>query len=322
MRLIVKVITLNHPHNINKDLPPLAIALGFFDGVHLGHQKVILAAKQYADENNLASAVMTFDPHPTVVLSRNRKQVKYITPVNDKIKLIEQFGIDYLFIVHFTESFAQLLPQQFIDQYIIDLNVKHVVSGFDYTYGRMGKGTTETMPFHSRKAFTQSIVPKLAKDNNTKISSTLIRSKIVAGDVDQIPDLLGRFFTITGTVVHGDNRGRTMGFPTANIQVSKDYLLPPVGVYTVRVKIGEKIYNGVCNVGYVPTFNKDKNRMTIEVHLFDFNDNIYGKKVTIEWHERSRKEKRFKDVQQLIDQISSDKERAINYFKENKFADF
>lgn len=319
----MKVITLSHPLTKEENkFPPLAIALGFFDGVHLGHKKVISAAKQYATDNNIASAVMTFDPHPSVVLSRNSKQVKYITPVNDKIKLIKQLGIDYLFIVHFTESFAQLLPQQFIDQYIIGLNVKHVVSGYDYTYGRMGKGTTETMPFHSRNFFTQSVVPKLSANENDKISSTSIRAEINNGNVQLIPDLLGRFYTIKGTVVHGDNRGRTLGFPTANIQVVEDYIIPPVGVYCVRVKIEDVIYTGVCNVGYVPTFNRDKNRLTIEVHLFEFNKNIYGKTVTIEWHKCLRKERKFTDVQQLIDQIDEDKQKTIKYFKENTFEDF
>lgn len=319
----MKVITLHHPNENNKQQwPPLAMALGFFDGVHLGHKKVIKSAKEYAVVNGLKSAVMTFDPHPSVVLGKDVQHAKYITPTEDKIKLIENLGIDYLFIIRFSKEFAQLLPQEFIDQYIIGLNVKHVVSGFDYTYGRMGKGTTETMPFHSRNQFTQTIVPKLASSQDEKISSTFIRSLIREGKMEEITQHLGRNYTITGIVVHGDNRGKSLGFPTANIQVKEDYLTPPVGVYAVRVKINEIIYQGICNIGYVPTFNKDGNRLTIEVHLFDFDEDIYGKTVVIEWHLRLRDEKKFSSVQQLIDQISNDKERTSIYFNDLVLDDF
>lgn len=303
-------------------LPQFVMALGFFDGVHLGHKEVMMKTKEYATETGLTSAVMTFDPHPSVVLGKNIKHVKYITPVEEKITLVENLGIDYLFIVHFTPEFAQLLPQQFVDQYIIGLNVKHVVFGYDYTYGRMGKGTTETMPFHARNQFTQTIVPKLASEGSEKVSSTWIRSIINEGKTEEVPRLLGRFYTIRGTVVHGDNRGKSLGFPTANIKVDDDYLTPSIGVYAVRVKVKGTIYSGICNVGYVPTFNKDKNRLTIEVHLFDFNEDIYGQTVIIEWHLRLRKEKKFSDVEQLVEQISKDKQKGIDYFNNSVLEDF
>lgn len=314
----MEVITLQHPYeNHHPHWPPLVMALGFFDGVHLGHEKVIRQAKELADEKKLKSAVMTFDPHPSVVLGKNVQHVRYITPLQEKKKRIKQLGIDYLFIIQFSKQFAELLPQQFIDQYIIGLNVKHVVTGFDYTYGRMGKGTTETMPFHSREQFTQTVVPKLAINDTEKVSSTLIRSYINEGKLEQIPPVLGRVYTVSGIVVHGDGRGgKTLGFPTANVLVSDDYLLPPRGVYAVQVIVNDSCYHGVCNVGYTPTFYENREQLTIEIHLIDFNQDIYGEQVTIKWYSRIRSEKKFASVEQLVNQITQDKQQTIDYFME------
>ncbi|MDF2790778.1 MAG: riboflavin biosynthesis protein RibF [Neobacillus sp.] len=310
----MEVIKLEFPLNIDKtEIPPISMALGYFDGVHLGHQKVILEAKKQADQKGLRSAVMTFDPHPSVVLGKNEKHVQYITPLAEKINLIEGLGIDYLFIVHFTAEFANLLPQEFIDQYVIDLNVKHVVAGFDFSYGRMGKGTMEILPFHSREKFTFTIVEKFTSGDE-KVSSTRIRQYIKNGRFTELPELLGRFYTTAGIVVHGDKRGRTIGFPTANVDTNDEYILPPTGVYAVKIKIDENWYEGVCNVGYKPTFNKDALKISVEVHIFNFENNIYDSQVTIEWHQYLRKEQKFSGIQELIAQIEKDKQNAIKYF--------
>jgi riboflavin kinase / FMN adenylyltransferase len=310
----LEVIKLKFPFNIDKtEIPPLSMALGYFDGVHLGHQKVILEAKKQAHQKGLNSAVMTFDPHPSVVLGKNDKHVQYITPLAEKIKIIEELGIDYLFIVHFTTEFANLLPQEFIDQYVIDLNVKHVVAGFDFSYGRMGKGTMEVLPFHSREEFTFTIVEKFTSGNE-KVSSTRIRQYIKDGRTAELPELLGRFYLTAGIVVHGDKRGRTIGFPTANVETKDEYILPPLGVYAVKIKIGEDWYEGVCNVGYKPTFNKEALKVSVEVHVFDFNKDIYGEQVTVEWHQYLRKEQKFSGIEELVSQIEKDKQNAIEYF--------
>jgi riboflavin kinase / FMN adenylyltransferase len=310
----LEVIKLEFPLNIDKtEIPPISMALGYFDGVHLGHQKVILEAKKQADQKGLRSAVMTFDPHPSVVLGKNEKHVQYITPLAEKINLIEELGIDYLFIVHFTTEFANLLPQEFIDQYVIDLNVKHVVAGFDFSYGRMGKGTMEILPFHSREKFTFTIVEKFTSGDE-KVSSTRIRQYIKNGRFTELPELLGRFYTTAGIVVHGDKRGRTIGFPTANVDTNDEYILPPTGVYAVKIKIDENWYKGVCNVGYKPTFNKDALKISVEVNIFNFENNIYDSQVTIEWHQYLRKEQKFSGIQELIAQIEKDKQNAIEYF--------
>jgi riboflavin kinase/FMN adenylyltransferase len=288
--------------------------MGYFDGVHRGHQQVILEAKNHAKEKGICSAVMTFDPHPSVVLGRTKQQTQYITPLTEKIKIIEELGIDYLFIINFTVDFANLLPQEFIDQYVIGLNVKHVVAGFDFTYGRMGKGTMETLPFHSRNQFSYSIVPKFTQDDE-KVSSTRIRTLLKEGKTDELLSLLGRFYTTSGIVIHGDKRGRTIGFPTANVGIHEDYIIPPLGVYAVRMKVKSNWHNGVCNIGYKPTFNKEALHLSVEVHLFNFNEEIYGEEVVIEWHIHLRKEQKFSGIEELVAQIEKDKQNSLNYFK-------
>ncbi|KML43717.1 bifunctional riboflavin kinase/FAD synthetase [Cytobacillus firmus] len=315
----MEVIHIHHPHRMDRnEMPELAIALGYFDGVHLGHQKVIREAKSIAEQKGLKSAVMTFDPHPSVVLGKSVQHVEYITPLEDKIGIISDLGIDYLFVINFTREFANLLPQEFVDQYLIGLNAKHVVAGFDYSYGRMGRGTMETLLFHSRDQFDYSVVAKLAKEDE-KISSTLIRKYIREGKTAELPGLLGRYYKTSGIVIHGDKRGRTIGFPTANVDVSADCIIPPPGVYAVRFSVDGSWYEGVCNVGYKPTFNQEKgDRPSVEVHIFDFSSDIYGRKVTVEWHKHLRSEKRFAGVQELIVQIEKDKQQTEQYFEKNR----
>lgn len=311
----VEVIRLDHEKDvITNHHPPLALALGFFDGVHRGHQEVILTAKKEAENRGLKSAVMTFDPSPKEILGKAPEEVKYITLLDEKIEEIAKLGIDYLFIVSFTKEFADILPEAFVDQFIIPLNAKHVVAGFDFTYGKFGKGNMETLKIHAKGHFTVTTVEKLTI-NDEKISSTIIRSLIHNGKVDLVPTYLGRFYTTKGTVIHGEKRGRTIGFPTANIQISDRYVFPQNGVYIVRMKVREKWENGICNIGYKPTFHKEIHKQFVEVHLFDFDESIYGEKVIIEWQKRLRAEQKFSSVAELVAQIEKDKEQAIRYFQ-------
>lgn len=315
----MKVVYLEHPHTVSEnDCDPSVVALGFFDGIHLGHQQVITAAMSKAEELKMKCAVMTLDPHPSVVLRRSVQHVRYITPLAEKIKILTAIGVDILYVVKFDLDFAALVPQDFVDQYIIGLNIKHVVAGFDYSYGRLGKGTMETLPFHSRERFSQTIIEKFTT-NNHKVSSTFIREQLQSGNVSNLPETLGRYYVVRGVVGHGDKRGRTIGFPTANIMLSDDYVIPRTGVYTVRMFVQGEWFIGVCNIGYKPTF-KDRNEdslPSIEVHLFDFDDTIYGEKVIIEWHQNIREERKFSGIDALIAQIQQDKETAIDYFQKN-----
>ncbi|WP_018660132.1 riboflavin biosynthesis protein RibF [Heyndrickxia acidiproducens] len=316
----MKVITVHHPHAFCPgDFPPFAIALGYFDGIHLGHQKVIRTAKEIAGQNGWKSAVMTFEPHPSVVLGNNKEGIELITPLEDKIKLIEALGIDYLFIVRFTSSFASLLPQDFVEQYLIGLGIKHAVAGFDYTYGKFGKGNMENLAEYAKQRFAITAIGKYAVENtDEKISSTLIREKIKRGAVSHVKNLLGRYYEVKGTVVHGEKRGRQLGFPTANIQLSEPYILPPNGVYIVQMKVGKHWHNGLCSVGYNPTFkNPNEYERTTEVYLLHFSSDIYGEEVVVRWLDRIRDEKKFNRVEDLIAEMKHDEQVAESYFENN-----
>lgn len=316
---MMKVVYLEHPHSLTKEeCIPAAVALGFFDGIHLGHQKVIKSALSKAKDLGVASAVMTLDPHPSVVLRKTVQHVRYITPLSEKIRLLSSLGVDILYVVKFDMSFASLVPQDFVDQYIIGLNIQHVVAGFDYSYGSLGKGTMETLPFHSRQQFDQTVVEKYTT-NDLKVSSTFIREQLKAGKVSELPNTLGRYYQIRGKVGHGEKRGRTIGFPTANVVLGDDYVIPKTGVYTVRMHVNDRWINGVCNVGYKPTFHKQdkENLPSIEVHLLDFDQQIYGAEVIIEWHNCIREEKKFSGIDALVAQIRKDKGIAEDYFQKN-----
>lgn len=310
----MKTINLQHPHGLNRDeLQNTVAALGYFDGVHLGHQKVIQTAKAIADENKWQSAVMTFHPHPAVVLGK-ADRIPAITPLAEKEKAINKLGIDLLYVVRFDEAFSRLSPQQFIEDYIVELSIKHVVAGFDYTYGRFGKGTMATIQTDARGRFDVTTVEKVEKDNE-KISSTLIRSMIGSGEVEKLPQYLGRYYEMSGTVITGEKRGRTIGFPTANLSVSSEYVFPKKGVYAVKVKYENRSYNGVLNIGYKPTFHDHLPEPSIEVHILDFGQEIYGERLVIEWRKRLRDEKKFNSAEELIEQIKKDKREAEAYFQ-------
>ncbi len=290
------------------------MALGYFDGVHLGHQKVIGTAKQIAEEKGLTLAVMTFHPHPSHVLGRDKEPKDLITPLEDKINQIEQLGTEVLYVVKFNEVFASLTPKQFIDQYIIGLNVQHAVAGFDFTYGKYGKGTMETMPDDLDGKAGCTMVEKLTEQDK-KISSSYIRTALQNGDVELANVLLGQPYFIKGIVIHGDKRGRTIGFPTANVGLNNSYIVPPTGVYAVKAEVNGEVYNGVCNIGYKPTFyEKRPEQPSIEVNLFDFDQEVYGAAIKIEWYKRIRSERKFNGIKELTEQIEKDKQEAIRYF--------
>ncbi|WIL36216.1 bifunctional riboflavin kinase/FAD synthetase [Bacillus stercoris] len=311
----MKTIHITHPHHLIKEEQAKSVmALGYFDGVHLGHQKVIGTAKQIAEEKGLTLAVMTFHPHPSHVLGRDKEPKDLITPLEDKINQIEQLGTEILYVVKFNEVFASLSPKQFIDQYIIGLNVQHAVAGFDFTYGKYGKGTMETMPADLDGKAECTMVEKLTEQDK-KISSSYIRTALQNGDVELANVLLGQPYFIKGIVIHGDKRGRTIGFPTANVGLNNSYIVPPTGVYAVKAEVNGEVYNGVCNIGYKPTFyEKRPEQPSIEVNLFDFDQEVYGAAIKIEWYKRIRSERKFNGIKELTEQIEKDKQEAIRYF--------
>ncbi|MBP3951992.1 bifunctional riboflavin kinase/FAD synthetase [Bacillus suaedae] len=307
-------IYLHHPIDTNNlQHKPTVMALGFFDGVHKGHQAVFNTARDLANQGNYHAAAMTFHPHPKEVLRPSNSQMKYITPLKEKIKKIEELGIETLYVIEFSLEFAKLTPQQFVDDYLITLGVVHVVAGYDFTYGALGKGTMETLPLHARDRLKITTVTKY-EENDEKVSSTRIRNLLDKGEVEQVSQLLNRPYSITGKVVDGEKRGRTIGFPTANISLTDHYLIPSTGVYAVNALIHNQQHHGVCNIGFKPTFHDAVTEPTIEVHLFNFNEEIYGQSIEVEWIIRLRSEMKFNGIDELVEQIKADKDAALRHF--------
>lgn len=307
----MKVIEVTHPIQEDQFIKePVAMAFGFFDGMHKGHAKVFDTLIQKAEESNLKKAVMTFDPHPSVVLNPERKRTDYLTPIEDKLDIIEQYGIDYCIVINFSSKFADVSSEDFVNDYILKNNVVKIIAGFDFTFGKFGKGNMMTLSELDECETT--IVSKLEIESE-KISTTEIRRALKEGDLTKANEELGYRYQIKGTVVQGEKRGRTIGFPTANVQPSGDYVLPKKGVYAVSMKIGaeEKIYRGVANVGVKPTFHDPSQaQVVIEVNLFDFKEDIYGERVVVYWHHFLRPEVKFDGIDPLVEQMHKDKEQS------------
>lgn len=316
----MKIIHLSYPNHVKpeEELGPISLALGFFDGVHRGHQSVISEAIFQAKKKNAKTAVMTFDPHPSLVLGGRKEEVFYITPIQQKMEILKGMDVDICFIVRFTSEFAKLTPEQFVQHFIKDLNVIHVSAGFDYSFGTKGQGDMQAMKELGKGFYEVSVIEK-QEDGSEKISSTRIRRLLKEGAVEDVCHLLGRPFQVSGTVINGDKRGRTIGFPTANIEPELGTFIPGRGVYAVRIHVQGEVYDGVCNVGYKPTFNNpDLKKQTIEVHILEFDKTIYGEMVSVDWHQRIRDEQKFSGIDELKAQIERDKETAIRFFADKK----
>ncbi|WP_411844092.1 bifunctional riboflavin kinase/FAD synthetase [Salinicoccus sp. HZC-1] len=313
----MKIIRLHYPlDNAQEELKDSAAAIGFFDGLHRGHQNVINKMIEIADEKNLKKAVMTFDPHPSVVLSPKKQRTTYLTPLDIKLEMLEEMGINYCFIINFSSAFAALKPDYFVHEYLIDSKVREVIAGFDFSYGQYGDGNIDSLKEYDE--FNTTAVDKLTSGNE-KISTTRLRDDLAAYKLEEVNDALGRPFEVQGVVVQGEKRGRTIGFPTANVEPEYRYHLPAKGVYAVTLKLDneEEVYKGVCNVGVKPTFHDNLTRVSIEVHLFDFNRSIYGENVTVYWHNFIRKEQKFSGIEELTEQIGKDKEKAAELLENN-----
>ncbi|BAS46269.1 riboflavin kinase / FAD synthase RibC [Staphylococcus schleiferi] len=307
----MEVIEITHPIQPNQYIQEdIALALGFFDGLHRGHQALLEQLEATAKEKGLKKAVMTFDPHPSVVLNPKQKRTTYLTPLDDKVALLGEYDIDYCLVVNFSSRFAEVSPDEFVQSYLVKNHARAIIAGFDFTFGKYGKGNMAMMQEYQSQFECITVGKK--ELNDEKISTTAIRKALKSGDLAKANEQLGYRYRIKGTVVQGEKRGRTIGFPTANIEPSDDYVLPTKGVYAVSLVIGskEKVYRGVCNIGVKPTFHEDLPQVVIEVNIFDFEENIYGERVTIYWHHFIRPELKFDGIDPLVAQMNQDKERA------------
>lgn len=296
--------------------PATVIALGTFDGLHLGHTDVINTARDYAERSGLKLAVFTFSNHPLALIRPDLVPVRIIS-AEEKIKLLESFGVDYLINIPFTEDFAALSPDEFLER-LAYFNYRCLVVGENFTYGFLGSGKTETLERSGRKNGFDVIVRPLVKMNGNVVSSTGIRNLIQAGHIEYANRMLGRAYAITGTIVHGEQRGRKLGFPTANIELLHgEMAVPAPGVYAVTASIEGSIYEGMGNIGNNPTFN-DVEHARLEVNLFNCSGDLYGKTMSVQFHKYIRAEKKFSGVEELCRQIEEDKNAIKTYFLNKK----
>lgn len=297
-----------------EELPEIKNAIvtqGTFDGVHLAHKVILSRLKQLAKENDGETVVMTFHPHPRMVLFPDDHGLKLLNTLDEKIEALEQAGIDHLLIIPFTRAFSRLSSLQFIRDIIVSkLNTKVLVIGYNHRFGKNREGSFEHLKEYSGLyGFSVEEIPVQDVDEMA-ISSTQIRKALEAGDVSLASKYLGKFYSISGQVMQGKQLGRTIGFPTANILVAdENKLIPANGVYAVKVFINNKAYNAMLNSGVRPTV--DGLTHTIEAHIFDFNEDIYQQTITIAFVDKLRDEKKFDGVAALTNQLHLDKLQAL-----------
>jgi riboflavin kinase/FMN adenylyltransferase len=283
------------------------LAIGEFDGVHLGHREVITRAVETAGRLALPASIMTFHPHPREALGQE-KYSRVLTPLDDKLELFRALGVQFVYVIAFDEAFSRLEPEQFVSDILLKLGTESVVVGFDFRFGFKGRGTADSLCESARGRFAVEVV-RAYHLKSDKVSSTLVRELLQQGRADEASLLLGRPYSLSGTVVHGQGRGRTIGFPTANIEPGEAYVIPGNGVYAVRVHALGRLHGGVMNIGVKPTFGEGL-RPSLEVHLFEFQANLYGSDIRIDFIAYLRGERKFSGVDELVAQIRTDAEEA------------
>lgn len=289
------------------------VTVGTFDGVHIGHQTIIERLKTIAKKIDGETVLLTFYPHPRKVILNDQSNLKLINTKNEKIKLLEQYGLDHLFIHPFNEEFSRISPTSYVRDLLVNqLKTNHLVIGYNHQFGRNREGNLTLLrelssiyDFNIEEISAQQI-------NEIKVSSTKIRAAIEAGNIATANNYLGHTFSISGKVIQGNKLGRTIGFPTANIKIDEsDKICPPKGVYAVRVKLDNQTLNGMMNIGTRPTIEKEQTTLSNEVHIFNFNKDIYNLTIQIEFIARIREEKKFNDINGLKQQLIDDQKKSM-----------
>lgn len=302
-------------NNFNINNPILTI--GVFDGVHLGHQKVLGRLKEIAKEKGGESVVLTLWPHPRIVLDKDVESLRLLNNIVEKKYLLSKTGIDHLIITPFTKEFSELSACEFIEEYLVKkINVKHLVVGYNHQFGKDRKAGYEFLN-ECAQNFGFSIEKLDAKlVDNDKVSSTKIREFLISGYLDIANNYLGYEYFISGNVIEGNQIGRKIGFPTANIKIPEPYKqVPKDGVYAVRVKLNGDSYYGMLNIGSRPTIESTLRSKNIEVHILDFDKKIYNQTVTVSFVKRMRDEKKFNGLEELKQQLEKDKIEIKKLFK-------
>lgn len=298
--------------DLTKTYPNIVVALGTFDGVHIGHQNIIKQAIDLAKSINGTSVVFSFSNHPLGIIAPARCPLR-IADNEYKAQMLEELGVDVLINIAFTPDFLKLSPNEFLELLKENLDPKYIVVGPNYSFGYGGKGNPEFLVRKGNEfGFISEIRPAVCVGNKIA-SSTRIRRLIALGEIEEANYLLGKRFKITGTVGHGDQRGRSLGFPTANFEIELGRAIPNNGVYAVYAYVHNRQFTAIANIGTNPTFNGEKRH--IEIHIFDFDQDIYNEKITIEFIKKIRNQQVFPSAEALVAQIKLDVKAAIAIFK-------
>lgn len=304
--------------HVQRDLNT-TLSVGTFDGVHAGHRVLINTVLQRAEKSGGRSVIVTFDPHPREIIEPGKAGIKLLSSLKERCELLADLGIDEMVVIPFDRDFSLLTSEEFIKHIIWErIGVSNFIIGYDHHFGRDREGTIDTVKrLGVELGFTSQVVSKQEVGDKT-VSSTAVRKAIqVDGDMTQAAKFLERYYLLNGTVVHGDKRGKSLGFPTANIQPENpSKIIPKKGVYATWVRIEESYYRGMMNIGERPTF--DKTKLSIEVHILDFNTDIYGKEIQVQFVERIRDELAFSGKNELIEQLHRDKDRTMNILEKKK----
>ena len=283
-----------------------SVALGIFDGVHLGHQSIIKAAQQEAFERGLSSVILTFENHPRSLTINNSPSL--ITDFQTRLKLFKELGVDYVLAIKFSLEIMNMSPDEYLRNYLLaTLNAKSVSVGYDHHFGKNRSGNVEFLKDFCKENNLALTIKEAFKIDGDLVSSSKIREQLSTGNIKEANKLLGRNFTLRGTVIHGDGRGKELGFPTANLKISDELIKPKAGVYLATANK----HQCLVNIGYRPTFGGKE--LSIEAHLLDFTENLYNAELELEFIDKIRDEKKFSSKDDLIKQIKED----INFTKKN-----
>jgi len=284
---------------------PLALSLGMFDGVHLGHKSIIDALTKVGTQNNLETAILTFWPHPRFVFNPN-EDLKLLNTIDEKKLLIEKYGVNNLFLKEFDDEFRNLTGEEFVRQILVDqLNVKYLIIGYDHSFGKNKSGNFALLQELSKELDFEVDQMEAINIHENNISSTKVRNALLEGNIKEANEMLGYSYSVSGKVVHGKKIGRTIGYPTANIETESIKLLPKKGAYIVEVYVKGQFYKGMLSIGTNPTVNGDA--LTVEVYILDFNEDIYGENITVQFRDFLHDEIKFEGLDKLIERLDEDK---------------
>ena len=293
-------------------ISPVA-TLGIFDGVHRGHMALLDCLVKRAEEEGGESVVITFSPHPRIVLEQNNVNLTFLTTMDEKKVLLEKANIDHLVVIEFDLSFSKIAACDFIKAILVEkIGTKHLIIGYNHHFGLKGEGDFNTIKQCAEELKFRVEQVQGYHTEEGAISSSSIREALLKGEIDSANRWLGYFYSLTGTVIEGRKIGRTIGFPTANIKPDSQYkLIPANGVYAVNVMLDDTVFPGMLSIGSNPTVNTDISLRNIEVHILNFDKDIYGRKISVVFRKRLRDEKKFNNLEQLTEQMTNDKRDTL-----------